>query len=871
MIELLTRRDSTPTMGIQSGLAMTTQVVGHYRILEKIGAGGMGEVFRARDERLGRDVALKFVNPACASDPDRLRRFDKEARAAAALNHPNIVAIYDSGLHEESPYIVSELLEGMTLRARLSAGPLPVRQAAEFGWQIAQALVAAHEKLIIHRDLKPENIFITRDNRIKILDFGIAKLLPEAEAKDHSLGTMETQTRMGSVLGTVAYMAPEQLRSKPVDGRSDIFSVGAILYEMLTGLRAFRGETDVDTITAVLKEDPPEMKAERAKIPPAFEQIVSHCLEKDPERRFQSARDLSFALATLTGAATTQEIVAPGSGYPLSRIALGVLGACALTAAVWFGVTKLRKPLENPSYQRITFQRGTVFGARFTPDGHIVYEAAWNDRQPKLFTTLNNPGQTHALDLADAHLLSVSNTNELALQVNGRHGAFLDYIGGTLAQAPIAGGSPRELLADVPWADWNANNQLAVIHQVQGHSQLEYPVGHVLYHSSGWISHLRFSPSGDKLAFMDHPAVWDDRGFVSVSDLDGHVSRLTPEYASEYGLAWSPSGEIWYTATAAGTERKLMAVSLSGTVRQVMTDATTLDLQDIAPDGSTLISSEQPRVIMEFLGPGSQEPRDLSWYDNSIIKEISRDGQWILFEEFSEPFGADYAVAARKVDGSPPIHLGAGSAGGLSPDGKWALDVSVGKNPRVTLLPIGPGQSRSIPTGGLEHVQNGSARFLPDGLHIVLNGNEPGRGVRGYKLDLTSGNPLPITPEGTEAEIPSPDGHWMLAQAADAPPVLCSLDNGEIRPIPGIDRQDNVAEWTSDSSGIYVYRQYQRPVRIERLDLKTGARSMVREVYPSEKFGVISVDPVAMTRDASEIAFSYYQNLSSLYIVKGLR
>jgi hypothetical protein len=859
-------------MSIQRGLAMTTQVVGHYRILEKIGAGGMGEVFRARDERLGRDVALKFVNPACASDPDRLRRFDKEARAAAALNHPNIVAIYDSGIHEDSPYIVSELLEGQTLRTRLSAGPIPVRQAAEFGWQIAQALVAAHEKLIIHRDLKPENIFITRDNRIKILDFGIAKLLPEGEFKDHSIGTMETQTKMGAVLGTVAYMSPEQLRSKPVDGRSDIFSVGAILYEMLTGQRAFRGETDVDTITAVLKEDPPEMTPERGNIPPAFEQIVSHCLEKDPERRFQSARDLSFALATLTGAATTQEVIDVSDGPRLSRIALGVLGVGAFGAAILFFAPRFLRPFaQHPQYERITFQRGTVFGARFTPDGHIVYEAAWNNRDPKLFTTLNNPGQTHALDLADAHLLSVSGTNELALQVNGRHGAFLDYVGGTLAQAPIAGGSPREILADVPWADWSPNGQLAVIHQVGGHSQLEYPVGNVLHRSTGWISHLRFSPSGDQLAFMDHPAVWDDRGFIAVSDLQGHVRRLTPEYSSEFGLAWSPSGEIWYTAIPSGTERQLMAVSLSGRVHEVLADATTLDLQDIAPDGRVLISSEQPRLIMEFLGPGDREPRDLSWYDNSVIKEISRDGQWILFEEFSQPFGADYAVAARKIDGSPPIHLGPGSAGGLSPDGKWALDISVGKTPSVKLVPIGPGQPQVIPTDGLEHVQNGSARYLPDGAHIILNGNEPGHGVRGYKLDFAGSKPVPITPEGLEAQIPSPDGRWILAQAPESPLVLCSLETGEIKAIPGLERDENVAEWTADSSALYVYREYQRPVRIERLNVRTGARSLVREVYPSERFGVISVDPVAMTRDASEIAFTYYQNLSSLYIVKGLR
>ena len=849
---------------------MTPQVVGHYRILDKIGSGGMGEVFRARDERLDRDVALKFVHPSCATDPDRLRRFDKEARAAAALNHPNIVAIYDSGVHEDAPYIVSELLEGETLRARLTTGPLSPRQAAEFGWQISQALVAAHEKLIIHRDLKPENIFITRDERIKILDFGIAKLLPDGEGKDHSIDTMETQTRMGSVLGTVAYMAPEQLRSKSVDGRSDLFSVGAILYEMLTGKRAFRGETDVDTITAVLREDPPEMIAERGSIPAAFDQIVHHCLEKDPERRFQSARDLSFALATLTGAGSTQEVFSLGRGARLSRIALGILGACMLAAAVWFLAAKLRRPAENPQYERVTFQRGTVFAARFAPDGRIVYEAAWNNHDPRLFTTLANPSQTHVLDVVGAHLLAISSDNELALQVNGRHGSFLNYVGGTLAQAPIAGGSPREILNNVTSADWSPASVLAVIHDVDGHSQLEYPIGKVLYHSSGWISHLRFSPTGDRLAFIEHPAVWDDRGFIMVADLSGAVTRLTQEYASAYGLAWSPAGEVWYTAVTAGTQRRVMAVTLSRKVREVMTDAIALDLQDIAPDGRILLTSEDPRVIMEFLGPDDREPRDLSWFGASVIKDISRDGQWLLFEEFSEPFGAEYAVAARRVDGSPPVHLGSGSAGGLSPDGKWALDVSVGSTSKVTLVPIGPGQARDIPILGLEQVQNGSAHFLPDGEHIVLNGNEPGRGVRGFRLDLTGGKPVPITPEGMEIQVPSPDGHWVLGRTPDAPLVLVSLANGEIRPLPGLEPEDNVAGWTTTSDGLYLYRFDRRPLHIDHVDIRTGVRSIARNVLPSEKLGVITISPVVVTPDASEVAFSYYQNITNLYIVKGL-
>jgi serine/threonine protein kinase len=277
-----------------SPTAMTGQTLGHYRVFEEIGSGGMGEVYRASDDRLGRDVALKVLKPSLANDQDRLRRFEQEARAAAALSHPNIVAIYDIGMHAGAAFIVSELLEGQTLRQRLFDGPLSLRQAVDYGIQIAKGLVAAHEKRIVHRDLKPENLFITRGDGVKILDFGIAKLTAPELGEDRSLATMTTQTKSGSVLGTVAYMSPEQLRGRPVDHRSDIFSFGAVLYEMLTGKRAFSGETQVDTMTAVLKEEPPEITLTRQSIPTAFEQIVRHCLEKEPENRFQSCTGLGI-------------------------------------------------------------------------------------------------------------------------------------------------------------------------------------------------------------------------------------------------------------------------------------------------------------------------------------------------------------------------------------------------------------------------------------------------------------------------------------------------------------------------------------------------------------------------------------------------
>src|SRR5713101_8328137 len=277
--------------------------LGPYEILAAIGAGGMGEVYRARDERLKRDVAIKVLPASFSTDPDRLRRFEQEAQAAGALNHPNILAVYDTGAYEGSPYIVSELLEGETLRSRLAGGAFTPRRAIGHGLQIAQGLAAAHEKNIVHRDLKPENIFVTSDGRVKILDFGLAKLTqPDpGVGAETNLPTATAGTEPGVVLGTLGYMSPEQVRGKPTDARSDIFSFGAILYEMLLGHRAFRGDTAADTISAILTKEPPDLSETNRKVPESLDRIVRHCLEKNPEARFHSASDIAFDLEAISG------------------------------------------------------------------------------------------------------------------------------------------------------------------------------------------------------------------------------------------------------------------------------------------------------------------------------------------------------------------------------------------------------------------------------------------------------------------------------------------------------------------------------------------------------------------------------------------
>jgi serine/threonine protein kinase len=310
--------------------------LGPYEIVSPLGAGGMGEVYRAKDPRLGREVAIKVLPASFSADPDRLRRFEQEARAAGILNHPNITAVYDIGTDDGAPYVVRELLEGETLRTALSGGRLSPRKAIDYSLQIAHGLAAAHEKGIVHRDLKPENVFITKDGRVKILDFGLAKLTHlEEGSQATNLPTATAGTGPGVVLGTLGYTSPEQVRGRQADVRSDIFSFGAILCAMLSGKRAFHGDSAADTMSAILREDPADLSVTNQNISPGLDRIVRHCLEKNPEQRFHSAHDVAFALDTLSGA-SAPAVSLPGRALPRgrSRALPVVIGAILLVAGI---------------------------------------------------------------------------------------------------------------------------------------------------------------------------------------------------------------------------------------------------------------------------------------------------------------------------------------------------------------------------------------------------------------------------------------------------------------------------------------------------------------------------------------------------------
>src|SRR5437588_6622228 len=352
---------------------------GDCEILAPLGAGAMGEVYRARDKSLGREVALKLLPEQLASDPDRLRRFEQEARAAAALNHPNIVAVYRFGTQNgNTPYLVTELLQGQTLRERLKQGPILVRKTVDYAIQIARGLAAAHDHGIVHRDLKPENIFLTRDGLVKILDFGLAKLKAPEGPEMQSTIAAPGSTEPGMVLGTVGYMSPEQVRGLVADHRSDIFSLGAIIYEMLSGNRAFQGTTSADTMSAILKDEPADLSIAVRNIPPALTRIVQRCLEKEPAERFQSARDLGFNLELLStsssgsGSVAVVEPIQPRWSLRWPAVALLLIATIAL---VYFA-SHIRKPMSSSSspvvLRRLTDFVGMEEFPALSPDGRSV-------------------------------------------------------------------------------------------------------------------------------------------------------------------------------------------------------------------------------------------------------------------------------------------------------------------------------------------------------------------------------------------------------------------------------------------------------------------------------------------------------------------
>ena len=852
--------------------------LGPYEIVSPLASGGMGEVFRARDTRLKREVAIKVLPPAVSLDADRLRRFEQEALATAALNHPNILAVFDIGTNEGSPYVVSELLEGETLRERLRSGSIATRKALDYAVQIAHGLAAAHEKGIIHRDLKPENLFITKDGRVKILDFGLAKLTQTESGGHSSLPTMTHATEIGTVLGTAGYMSPEQVRGVALDARSDIFSFGAILYEMISGKRAFHGETAADTMSSILKEDPAELNETNRNVSPALERIVQHCLEKNPEARFHSASDIAFDLEHLSGISSTSTKLAPIASAqpkgPMPAVLAGGIGLALgmLALGWWLGRDGGTAP--QAEYKQITFRTGSIGNARFTPDGSIVYSASWEGGADQLYLSRTDDPGARDLELKDAELLSISKNGELAIRINtaGLSGYARS---GTLARVPLSGGTPREVLENVQEADWAADGvNLAVVRYVpeNSHWRLEYPIGRVLFDSINWISHPKISPDGNWVAFADHENPGgDDEGSVAViaSDGSGKEKKLSPGWESLEGIFWSRSGdEIWFTSTSTGSAANPHAVTLSGKLRTITNVPGGVWLEDLR-NGTALMVTHHERVGIRGLSAGEKEERELGWFGWSNLRDMSRDGKKILFEEEGDGGGPNYTVFVRDTNGAPPARIGEGVAMAISPDTKWVITRPAKGGP-LNLVPTGAGEARQLTHDSISYRAVG---WLPDGKRLLADGIEAGHGARDYLIDVSSGDAKPITPEGVFGVHLSPDGRSTAVRGADRKWGIWSLDGNSMRPIPGLDPVYYISGWTPDGGSLYAAsnRTSEKTTKLYRVNATTGKMEFWKSFGGEAGAGLTGAGAPIFSSDGSVYAYGYGRILSEVYVVRGLK
>jgi len=847
------------------------RTLAQYRVTASIGAGGMGEVYRATDTRLGRDVAIKVLPASMAGHPERRQRFEQEARSASALNHPNILTVYDIGETDGTTYIAMELVDGKTLRELLASGePLPTKRLLDVAVQTAEGLAKAHAAGIVHRDLKPENLMVSKDGYVKILDFGLAKLTETVSQDASGLPTMIGATEPGTVMGTAGYMSPEQASGQPVDFRSDQFTFGAILYEMGTGKRAFQRKTGAETLVAIIREEPESFGQLAPKAPAPIRWIVERLLAKDPEERYASTKDLARDLKSVrdhlseTSASGGLEAAEPAR---LRRRGWVLPAAAALAAGIAAGfllrgLTANARTGTPVELSLLTYARGSIMSARFAPDAPtIVYAASWEGLPLDIFTTRPGSSESRSLGLAGAGLLAISSTGELAVSLN-RHFMFGFETAGTLARVPLAGGAPREVLENVEDADWSPDGKsLAVARHVGNRNRLDYPIGKMLYNAPGWISDVRISPDGRLVAFIDHPLRGDNVGNVKVVDSSGKV-KLDGPFAIT-GLDWSPQGdEVW----SSGRD-SISATSLSGKTRALWNVPAGF-LRDVAADGRVLCAVNSSRREIVGFSAADRVERNLTWLNWSFPKGISADGKTVLFEEQNiQPQG----VYLRKLDGSAAVRIGEGGAWGFSPDGRWALTIRRdGKSTQLVLLPTGAGEPKPLPKTG---ILAGAAAWFPDGRRILFSGNEPGHGSRLFVQDIPDGKPRAITPEGVGVrfDVVSPDGKSVVATGTDRRIAIYPIEPGEPRVVPGTEPDDIPLKWTADGGSIFVYRPSAPPLRVEKVDVKTGRRTLWKEIRPPDPSGVEQVGPVQITPDETSYVYSYRRALDELYLATGLR
>ncbi|MFN8010273.1 MAG: serine/threonine-protein kinase [Holophagaceae bacterium] len=897
--------------------------LGRYEIVSLLGAGGMGEVWKARDTRLDRFVAVKVLPEHLAAHEESLLRFEREAKAIAALNHPNITAIFDVGHAGDTAFAVMELLEGESLRDRLQQEKVPQRLAVDLATQIATGLGAAHARGVVHRDVKPANLWITPEGRLKILDFGLAKQAEaprgvsqsylSTQALQHDAGP---QTERGVVLGTVGYMSPEQVRGEAVDARSDLFSLGTVLFEMLTGRRAFARDSHSETVASILRDDPLDLvPASGRALPPGLQRIVAHCLEKQPAQRFQSAEDLAFALKSFASGLESSApwaAGAPATPRPASRLPalLGAGAALALAAGLgWWARGEGGGAM--PGFRRLTFVPGTIEAARFGSDGRTVFfsERVGGGR-PELFVLDPRSPGPKPLGIRDALLLGVSPADELAFLRGPRLVSGATHAG-TLVRVPGGGGAEREVQDQVSEAVW-AGTGLATLRQDR-HAEwrLDFPPGREILAcdaNTRTPGRLALSRDGRRLALVDADygrgaadiVVYGEDGARTVLYTklgDGSGATLT-------GLAWGPGATLWFTEVQ-GDQTTLWSLRPGGAQRALWRGQGVLQLLDAA-DGRALLAQHQVRRGVLAQRAGDARPVDLSILSSSQATGLCAAGPKVLLVESPATDGgtAQDRSFLRDLAGGPPLALGGGFAKSITPDGLWvnmdtgaqaaatlesawvqayreaglgarALEDPKARGRFILFVPTGMGSpfALAVPEG-FEPVGN-VAHLLPDHQRAVVNLAKGGREAW-VLLDRRGAAPRVLSPEGYGIAFASiaplsPDGSRFVAGNGRDWAIL-PVEGGAPRPVRGLLPGERVLGWTADGRALFVRPELSvLPVAITRLDPDRGTRTPVLAWTPPDPAGHLQTRGVFMTGDAKAFAFTWEKKLSELYLVEGLR
>ena len=854
--------------------------VGPYRIVGPLGSGGMGEVYRAQDTRLGRLIALKVLHDAAADDAIRLRRFEQEARAASALNHPNIVALYDvgdcalPGRTQPLRYLAMEFLDGETLEALVRRGPLPVRRCLEIAVAMADGLARAHESGIIHRDLKPSNVIVTRDGHVKILDFGLAKLRAHpAEAGPRE----DTLTTPGFVMGTIGYMAPEQAAGEGTTEASDQFSFGCLVYEMLTGRRAFERSSPASTLSAILRDDPPPLQEAAPGAPDPLRWVVERCLAKDPRDRYVSTRDLARDLLTI------KEHLTLATGRPVPAWQrrgygwrAGVLTAAGLVAALALGWLLGRGGgVPEPRFRRLTFRHGVVSRALFAPNSNaVLYTASWEGQPARTYLMLPDAsGPERSLDAEPQLPLAYSDDGSETLVLLGTSRPRT-IVSGTLAWWPALGGKPRRVLEGAGWADWAKKGRFLVAVRDTGPQrvlELRDQAGALqreLFRTGGGLSFPRVSPDERRVAFFHHPSLLDDSGEVQVVGIDrSSATAVSPRYDRCLGLDWHPrTNEVWYTASSDTlSSSTLWAFRPGGRPRVVYVLPDSFALQSISSDGErVLLISNADRTSLTVRQAGSP-PRDLSWLRWTFVADLSADGRSVLFFDT----GASTKTAGlwmRPLEGGDAGRVSDGATGRFSPDGRYVVS-TLGEPPQLVLTPLGGGHPQTLTRGEASH----SAPAFAGPTTILFVRSEKGEsGV--YRIETDGTGLRSLSAPGCDLPAADTLAQRFLCVGGERNRTLFvhPMAGGPGRKVYELPRPGRFryARWSTSGDLIYVVTAQREFLTLQA---STGVvRS--RETLPvpgSESYDTLF--SASFNGDASVQAYSVARFSAGLYLGEGLR